>query len=171
MIALRFTLLPALLAMLVATPGPGHAQEAKELGQFGDWTAYVSGAGNARYCYMVSTPRQATLRDRRGDIFYLVWNRPARQEYDVVQVDIGYAFKENSQAVIKIGDVEWKLFTNEGNAWTYTSEEHGQIVEAMRAGLEMTVTGLSSRDNPTTDLYSLRGSTAAHNAITKACPR
>ncbi len=163
-------MLPA-LALLVTTVGTGHAQEAKQLGQFGDWTAYIAGAGNARSCYMVSVPQQASLRDRRGDIFYLVWHRPGRDEYDVVQVDIGYEFKEKSEAQIKIGEAGWALFTDDANAWTYTPADDTKIVEAMRAGLEMTVVGLSNRNNPTTDVYSLRGTTAAHDAINKACPR
>jgi len=39
----------------------------------------------------------------------------------------------------------------------------------MRAGLTMVVKGTSSRGTLTTDTYSLRGFTAAYDAMQKAC--
>ena len=120
---------------------------------------------------MVSKPQEASLRSRRGDIFFLVNHWPERKEFDVVQVDIGYAFKERSEAEIAIGSDTWKLFTRDGNAWAYKTQDDTAIVEAMRKGTQMLVKGVSSRGNPTTDRYSLPGTTAAHAAMDKACGR
>jgi len=156
------------LAMIVAS-GPAHAQEAKLLGTYGDWEAYTRGGQNDRFCYIVSKPKEASLRSRRGDIFLLVWHRPAKKEFNVVQVDAGYTYKKDSEVELSVGGGSWKLFTRDGNAWTYRSNDDTSIVEAMRKGSELTVKGTSSRNNPTTDSYSLKGVTAASRAIDKAC--
>ncbi len=169
----RFGLLAgiALAAVAAITDTPVQAQEAKLIGRFGDWEAYTRGGKDDRFCYIVSKPKEASLRSRRGDIFLLIWHRPAKKEFDVVQVDAGYSFKKESEVEVKVGGEEWQLFTRDGNAWTYKGEDDANIVQAMRKGARMTVKGMSSRNNPTTDSYSLNGVTAAHRAINKACGR
>ncbi len=165
-------LIGAVLAATVAiAETPVHAQEAKLIGRFGDWEAYTRGGSNDRFCYIVSKPKEASLRSRRGDIFLLIWHRPSKKEFDVVQVDAGYSFKKESEVEIKVGGEDWQLFTRDGNAWTYRGDDDANIVAAMRKGARLTVKGTSSRNNPTTDSYSLKGVTAAHRAINKACGR
>ena len=169
----RFSLLAAALVLTVAflAPSTGHAQEAKRIGQHGDWDAYTRGTGNSQFCYMVSKPQTASLQSRRGEIFFLVWHRPGQKEFDVVQVDIGYPFKEASEVEVRVGGESWSLFTKEESAWTYKQADDKTLVAALRKGARMTVKGTSSRNNPTTDSYSLKGTSAAYAAINKACGR
>ncbi len=161
----------ALAATIAIDATPAHAQDAKLIGRFGDWEAYTRGGKADRFCYIVSKPKEASLRSRRGDIFLLIWHRPAKDEFDVVQVDAGYSFKKETEVELKIGGNEWSLFTRDGNAWTYRGDDDANIVQAMRKGSRLTVKGTSSRNNPTTDSYSLKGVTAAHRAMNKACGR
>ena len=169
----RFSLLAvaAVLALVFLAPAPGHAQEAKRIGQHGDWDAYTRGTGNSQFCFMVSKPQSASLQSRRGEIFFLVWHRPGQKEFDVVQVDIGYPFKEASEVEVRIGGDSWSLFTKEESAWTYKLADDKALVAGLRKGARMTVKGTSSRNNPTTDSYSLKGTSAAYAAINKACGR
>lgn len=159
----------ALVAAMLVTSTPVLAQDAHLLGSYGDWEAYTRGGKADRFCYIVSKPKEASLRSRRGDIFLLVWHRPSKQEFDVVQVDAGYTYKKDSEVELQVGGDAWKLFTRDGNAWTYSKEDDSGIVDAMRKGARLTVKGTSSRNNPTTDSYSLNGVTAATRAIDKAC--
>ena len=69
-----------------------------------------------------------------------------------------------------MGSSEWTLFTRGGNAWALGKDD-AAIVKAMRKGMRLTIRGTSSRNNPTTDTYSLKGVTAAHRAMNKACGR
>lgn len=170
----RSAALAALCALLLLALLPqmqAQAQEAKLVGTYGDWKAYTRGNGKDRFCYMVSTPQEATLRSRRGEIFFLVWHRPGNEEWDVVQVDIGYTFKDESEVEVRIGGTDWVLFTKGGNAWTYRPEDDAEIVKSIRQGARMTVKGTSNRNNPTIDAYSLKGTSAAHAAINRACDR
>ncbi|MBT4773093.1 MAG: hypothetical protein HOL07_08840 [Rhodospirillaceae bacterium] len=163
----------AALVLTVAflAPSTGHAQEAKRIGQHGDWDAYTRGTGNSQFCYMVSKPQTASLQSRRGEIFFLVWHRPGQKEFDVVQVDIGYPFKDASEVEVRIGGDSWSLFTKDESAWAYKQADDVALVAALRKGARMTVKGTSSRNNPTTDSYSLKGTSAAYAAINKACGR
>jgi invasion protein IalB len=169
-----FTFLAALGALSLcsfAGSDSATAQQAERIGTFGDWDAYTRGSGNNRFCYMVSKPKEASLQSRRGDIFFLVWHRPGNNEHDIVQVDIGYPFKDNSEVEVQIGGDSWSLFTRDESAWTYKTDDDKALVAALRKGARMTVKGVSSRGNPTTDTYSLKGTSAAYQAINRACGR
>ena len=173
---IRARILTLILGALAATgaafaTAPAQAQDAELIGRFGEWDAYTRGSGANRFCYMVSKPKEASLRSRRGEIFFLVWHRPAQKEFDVVQVDIGYPFKDGAEAEVQIGGDSWALFTRAESAWTYKTADDAAVVAALRKGSRMTVKGTSSRGNPTTDSYSLKGTSAAHGAINKACGR
>ena len=148
---LSLWLLAAALGLAVAGPQTAHAQNAELIGNYKDWDAYTRGTAGNRFCYMVSKPKEASLRSRRGEIFFLVWHRPNQKEFDVVQVDIGYPFKEGSEVEVRVGSNSWTLFTREESAWT--------------------VKGTSKRNNATTDSYSLKGTSAASAAIGTACGR
>ena len=159
------------LGMAAVFPVASQAQEAELVGRFGDWDAYTRGTAGSRFCYMVSKPKEASLRSRRGEIFFLVWHRPDQKEFDVVQVDIGYPFKDRSEAVIRIGGDSWSLFTRDESAWAYKPADDKALVAALRKGSRLTVKGVSTRNNPTTDSYSLKGTSTAYKAIGKACGR
>ncbi len=159
------------LGLAAAVPQTAHAQDAKLIGNFSDWDAYTRGTAGNRFCYMVSKPKEASLRSRRGEIFFLVWHRPDQKEFDVVQVDIGYPFKDGSEAEIRVGGNSWNLFTREESAWTYKPADDKALVAALRKGSRMTVKGTSKRNSLTTDSYSLKGTSAAYKAIGKACGR
>ena len=159
------------LGMAVAGPQLAIAQNVKTIGNFKDWDAYTRGVSGNRFCYMVSKPKEASLRSRRGEIFFLVWHRPDQKEYDVVQVDIGYPIKDGTEVEVRVGSSSWALFTRKESAWTYKPADDKALVEALRKGLRMTVKGTSQRNNATTDSYSLKGTSAAYAAIGKACGR
>src|SRR3546814_13260162 len=111
---------------------------------------------------MVSKPNGSSLRWRIGDIFFLVWHRPAQKEFDVVQVDIGYPLKEKSEVEVAIGGKSWMLFTRDQNAWTYRPEDDKALVAALRAGPRMNVKGPSSRGNQPHDPSHLSAPSTAH---------
>ena len=51
-------------------------------------------------------------------------------------------------------------------AWT---EEDAKVIFAMKKGLELKVTGESSRGTVTNDKYTLNGFTAAYNKLIEEC--
>ena len=61
------------------------------------------------------------------------------------------------------------MFTRGDGAWTRNAKQDAVLVAAMRSGKSMILRGVSGRGTRTTDTYSLKGFSAAHNAIGKAC--
>lgn len=165
-------LLGPAVALGVAAFGASAAQAADPqlIGTFGAWTAYTFQEGGGRVCYMAAQPRQAQGDyTRRGDIFALVTHRPAENSINVISIVAGYSYREGSEVELRVGRTAFNLFTHGDRAWARTAQLDTQITEAIRKGSEMVVRGTSARGTQTTDTYSLSGSSAAYEAISKAC--
>lgn len=139
-------------------------------GKYGDWNAFVFQEDGEKVCYMATQPTSAKGNyKRRGDIFALITHRPGEGTENVFSYITGYTYKSGSTTSVKIGDNEFKLFTEKDTAWAPDAQTDNAIAEAVKKGNKMIVKGTSSRGTLTTDTISLRGSTAAYQAISKEC--
>ncbi len=174
--AIRFfrSLLPVLflgLAVSLLNPAAARAQGTERLGDFGDWSAFKFFEDGKPACYMASQPKKSEGDyKKRGDVFALVTHRPAEGRRDEVSFVAGYTHKTDSTVQVKIGSKTTKLFTQGDTAWAADKETDQSVVKQMVKGSKMTVQGSSARGTLTTDRYSLKGFTKAHQAIDKACP-
>lgn len=172
----RMTALPLLSAMLGVmvygvSADSASAQAVEQLGSFQQWNAYTYESGGQKICFMSATPAKAEGNyTRRGNVSAMVTHRPARETRDVVSIEAGYTYKDGSDVTITVESRSFSLFTQEGNAWARDSATDKALVTSMKAGLDMVVLGESSRGTKTKDTYSLKGFTAAYDAISKACP-
>lgn len=172
----RFTR-AALFAAGAAVIGfsPATAADApKQLGAFRDWSAYQTETDGHKVCYVLSQPRSALPKDvKRDPIFFLISDWPSRKAKGEPEVVPGYPYKDGSKVTAEIGSDKFTFFTqndgDDGNAWVESLADEARLVEAMRRGAEMTVTGTSSRGTLTKDTYSLSGVSAALDKINKAC--
>jgi hypothetical protein len=156
-------------ALLLVVTSPGYAQDHKSLGEFGDWQAYTYQQGGGERCTMASKP----LKDegdysKRGPIWAFVMHRPKEGATGEVGFQMGYPIKEGSLVKLEIGGAKFDLYTSGEGAYAWREDEP-RIVQTMRAGATMTVTGTSTRGTVTKDIYSLTGFTAANETINKAC--
>jgi len=170
---MRFTRAIALiLALGWPLDGPlgAIAAEPKQIGVFKAWSAHRYGAGKQRLCYVYAVPGLSRGKyKRRGATYVQVTHRAKDGARNEVSVMAGYAYKPDSEAVVDIDGRKFKLFTRGDGAWTHDGKQDTALVAAMRAGKSMVLRGTSSRGTRTTDTYSLKGFTAAHKAIGKAC--
>ena len=168
---IRNHLLHALLfaGLLLAAPA-ARAEDPKDIGTFGDWTAYVFMENGSKVCYMASQPKaKEPAAAKRGEIFALITHRPAEGSRNVFSYITGYPYKPGSDATVKIGGDSFTLFTQDDTAWAPDGVTDNKIADAIRKGSNMTVKGVSSRGTATTDTFSLKGTGAAHDAISKEC--
>lgn len=143
---------------------------AELIDNFGDWSAFIETENADKVCFIAGEPKKSKGEyAKRGDVNLMVTHRPAEKSLHVVSFNAGYAYQGGSEAVVTIGSGEFRLFTDGGVAWAYDAEADKALVNAMRAGSTMTVTGASNRGTLTTDTYSLTGFSAAHTAINSAC--
>ena len=157
------TLLTATALMM----SPAHAGF---LDNYGDWSTFTSGKGKNLICYMATEPTKSVGKyKKRGTVALVVSHGPTKKDVGIVRIDAGYTYKKKSSVVITIGKNTYKMFTDADTAWAAKSKTDQALVTSMKAGAEITVRGESSKGTKTTDLYSLKGFTAAYKAIGKAC--
>ena len=106
----------------------------------------------------------------RSDIYAVVTHRPAEKSFDVVNFVAGYTYKPDSPVVVKIGTKSFKkLFTSGDKAWAVSDRVDRELVEGMKRGERMIVTGTSAKGTDTKDTYSLAGFSSAYKAISAKC--
>jgi invasion protein IalB len=156
-------------ALISASPALGAAKNGL-INVFNDWEAHAAASNSDKACYAGSRPsKQEGKYSNRGPAYVLVTHRPKDKAVNVVNVEAGYTYKDGSEVTVAVGSQTFTLFTHGGQAWARDSTTDAALVKAMRAGATMTVTGTSARGTKTTDTYSLKGFSAAHQAIAQAC--
>ena len=157
-----------IFTLLLASPA--MASEPSVLSVHGDWTAYTFMEGKNKVCYMASQPTKATGNyTQRGEIFALITHRPSEDSKNVFSYVTGYNYKAGSDVTATIGNKKFVLFTHQDMAWTRDDRTDNAITNAVRTGSKIVVKGTSSRGTETTDTFSLKGSSAAYDAISRAC--
>ncbi len=161
----------AVVGVLLGGTSLAHAgDEATTLGTFKDWGAYTYTEQGGKVCFMASKPTKSLPTGaRRSDIYAQVTHRAADNSHNVFSIINGYSFKPNVEATLTIGTRKFQLVTQGDSAWAKDEATDRAIAEALKTGNTMTVEGTSSRGTKTTDTYSLAGSSAALQAINKAC--
>ncbi|MDD7909389.1 invasion associated locus B family protein [Pseudovibrio exalbescens] len=147
-----------------------HAQSANLVKQNRDWGAYTFSGQNGKICYAVSKPTQLLPTDRNhGDVFFFVSTRPNEQVNNEPSVIVGYNFREGSTVTANVDGTTFTMFTKGDGAWVQNAAEEQRLINAMKAGREMTISGVSGRGTQTTYKFSLSGITASINDANAAC--
>lgn len=157
------------VALLLGSAAAVQAED-KVLGLFGDWGAQTFSEGTNTGCSIWSQPTKSEGQySKRGAIYAYVTHRPWDKRINEVSFSTGYEYKKDSTVQALIGGQKFTLFTDGETAWSRSAKEDKALVDAMKRGNTMVVTGISSRGTKTTDTYSLTGFTKAYQAIGKAC--
>ena len=104
----------------------------------------------------------------RGEFYILVYKNIGDTN-TVVQIEAGYDYKIGPDIVVNIDKGSYVFYTTKdlpSAAWT---NEDSKVIFAMKKGLELLVTGESSRGTITKDKYTLKGFTASYNKLTEDC--
>jgi hypothetical protein len=156
--------------------GPAVAAEsATLLGVFDSWSAYTAGNGASKTCYILSKPRAVQPRGaKRGPIFLMVSDWPARKVKAEPQIVYGYPTKEGtSGASLGVGGDKFTFFMRnvqeDGSGWLHSLGDNDKLIDDMRGGVTAVAKGLSKRGTHTTDTYSLTGFSAALDKAHSAC--
>ena len=119
---------------------------------------------------MTSQPiKQQGNYTQRGQVYAMFTHRPGDQKRDTVSCIAGYIYKTGSEVTAKVDGKTFHMFTQGDAAWTPDEDDDRRLASAIQRGRDMIVQGTSSRGTLTTDTYSLKGSSAAYRAITRAC--
>ncbi|RCL03554.1 MAG: Invasion associated locus B family protein [Candidatus Tokpelaia sp. JSC161] len=152
---------------LLATSALG--QTPQKINQFDYWGAYSYKNHKNTLCYILSTPtEQQPSTVKHGDNFFLLSKKIAAKKITFEpQFMAGYTLKKNSRVNLSIGNKNFSMFTKNTSAWIDTNKGELNLVAAMKKGKSLTVQAISERGTNTTYTYSLKGITAAIDAIQK----
>jgi invasion protein IalB len=148
-----------------AAPGGGQA-----LQTYGDWEVHAAGAGRTKVCYALSKPKSrlpASLKDVAGYLF--VATRPAERVRNEISLIMNFDLKETGVHQAVIGRDQFALAAKGKNLWVKNPAEESRVIEAMKRASELTVKGVSAKNNATTDKYSLKGFGDAVERVQKEC--
>jgi len=152
-------------------PAPGGGQPTL-LGQFGDWGAYTANGGGKKICYALAKPSaQATepANRPRDPAYVFISTRPTENVRNEISIVIGYPFKPGSDASVDIGAAKYAMYTQADGAWIKNAAEEARMVDAMRKGSDMVVTGESGKGTKSTDRYALKGLSQALDRVAQEC--
>ncbi len=170
-----FQFVSAAMAGAVALSAPLYAQQMQSVETSKDWTVYVD-QNNAKNCYVATQPKSSkalrngeTVSVNRGDIRLYVGIKSGATEPSFLA---GYPLSPEKAVEVKIGSNSFAYATNPSAdaqfAWPQPKYD-GDIINAMKAGSDVVVTGMSQRGTVTVDNFSLSGFTAAYNAAVAKC--
>jgi hypothetical protein len=152
-------------------PAPGGGQPTL-LGQFGEWGAYMANSGGKKICYALAKPSSSATDPAnrpRDPAYTFVSTRPTENVRNEISIVIGYPFKAGTEASVDIGSAKYAMYTQGDGAWIKNAAEEARMVDAMRRGADMIVTGESGRGTKSTDRYSLKGLGAALDRVAQEC--
>lgn len=164
----------ALALSLLALPVAGAAAattDLKSLGTFGSWSAYSYKEDGKPVCYTSSpAEKKEPGKPERKDALLFVTQRPTEKSIDVVSFLAGAKLKDgNGPKAVIDDDRSFALFAKDDSAWARDSDVDSALVGAMRRGLTLVLTAELDGGGRINDTYSLKGVTAALEAISKAC--
>lgn len=167
---MRLTVLTFICAVLLSTTA--SAQEVKVIGTYGKWIAQTYKENGQAVCFMSAKPEKSEGNYKaRGDVQFMVTNRPAERAFDVVSVAAGYQYLPDSDAVVTVTDKKFNLFTSGERAWARDTQTDKAIVQTLLKSKSVVVKGTSNRNNITTDTFPLAGFVAAHKVISDSCKK
>ncbi|MBD1147380.1 hypothetical protein IDH28_00930 [Pelagibacterales bacterium SAG-MED31] len=122
------------------------------------------------YCYIGSYPVKSDLPEtkKRGNNYILVYKIIGSDE-NIIQIEAGYKYNLQSKINVKIDNTNFIFYSTEDSSETAWTDDDNKVIYAMKKGLELTLTGESTRGTITNDVYTLKGFTSAINQLNEDC--
>ena len=132
----------------------------------GSWTL----SKDDDWCYIGSLHIKSDLPEtkKRGENYILIYKIIGSDE-NIVQVEAGYQYNLEENIVVKIDNTSFKFYSTEDSSETAWTNDDAKVIYAMKKGLELVLSGQSSRGTITNDTFTLKGFTSAINKLNKDC--
>ena len=122
------------------------------------------------WCYIGSYPLESDLPEtkKRGENYILVYKIIGSEE-NIIQVEAGYKYNLDKNITVNIDNSSFNFYSTEDSSETAWTDDDKKVIYAMKKGLDLLLSGESSRGTITNDTYTLKGFTAAVNKLNKDC--
>ena len=119
------------------------------------------------YCFIQSAPIKTIIPEgkSRGENYILVYKMHKSPEL-IIQISAGFDYKTSKSVKVKIDNIDYNFYADEDTAW---ANKDKKVINAMKKGLNLITTGISSKNTEVIDTYTLKGFTAAFNKLSSDC--
>ena len=146
------------------------AQEIKKVGKFKDWETIVVTDGSKKLCFAQSKPVLQSPKKNPREARLFISFRPADKIKDEVSITSGYQYNNQNSITAKSGKNKIKFDVKKENfAWIGDTGLERKMVNVMKKGSRIMITGYNQTGSQTIDHYSLMGFTKAYNTAKKSC--
>jgi hypothetical protein len=138
----------------------------KLIGKFDDWIAATHPESGVPTCYAFTRAQSSIPTvSGRGGVVLTVTQRPSGR--DSVAMEAGFSFAPDATVTVQVDQTGLDFYTHQRAA--FGRDGHAAVV-AFKAAARAIARSPGPHDATVTDTFSLKGFTAAYEAISKACP-
>ena len=146
------------------------AQEIKKVGKFKDWESIIVINGSQKLCFAQSKPVLQSPKKTGREARLFISFRPADKIQDEISITSGYEYNKQNSVIAKSGKHKIKFDIKEQSfAWIADTKVEKKMVNVLKKGSRIMVTGYNQSGSQTIDHYSLMGFTKAYNTAKKSC--
>ena len=147
-----------------------NSQEVKKVGKFKDWEAMIIVEQTGKVCFAQSIPVLQSPKSNLREARIFVSFRPGEKVSNEISITGGYEFNKKNSIIATSGKSNYKFdIIQEGFAWIADNKLENKMINTMKKGSRIMITGHNQKGSQTKDHYSLLGFTKAYNATLKAC--
>jgi len=147
-----------------------NSQEVKKVGKFKDWEAMIIVEQTGKVCFAQSIPVLQSPKSNLRDARMFVSFRPGEKVSNEISITGGYEFNKKNSIIATSGKSNYKFdIIQEGFAWIADNKLENKMINTMKKGSRIMITGHNQKGSQTKDHYSLLGFTKAYNAAKTSC--
>ena len=146
------------------------AEEVKKIGKFKDWETIVIKNNSKVVCFAQSKPVLQSPKSYKREARLFVSFRPNEKILNEISITAGYKFNNQNSIIAKSGKFKYKFdIAQENFAWMADNKMEKKMINTMKKGSRIMVSGYNQEGSQTIDHYSLLGFTKAYNTAKKSC--
>ena len=146
------------------------AEEVKKIGKFKDWETIVIKNDSKLICFAQSKPVLQSPKSYKREARLFVSFRPNEKILNEISITSGYKFNNQNSITAKSGKFKYKFdIAQENFAWMADNKIEKKMINTMKKGSRIMVSGYNQEGSQTIDHYSLLGFTKAYGAAKKSC--
>ena len=146
------------------------AEEVKKIGKFKDWETIVIKNDSKLVCFAQSKPVLQSPKSYKREARLFVSFRPDEKILNEISITSGYKFNNQNSITAKSGKFKYKFdIAQENFAWMADNKMEKKMINTMKKGSRIMVSGYNQEGSQTIDHYSLLGFTKAYKAAKKSC--
>ena len=159
-----------ILLLFVTFNNQAIAEEGKKIGKFKDWETIVIKNNSKFVCFAQSKPVLQSPKSYKREARLFVSFRPNEKIINEISITSGYEYNNENSIIAKSGKHKYKFdIAQENFAWLADNKMEKKMINTMKKGSRIMVSGYNQKGSQTIDHYSLLGFTKAYNTAKKSC--